>query len=400
MKKTFLTLGLALTTALSMAQPPQNQGGRPVPHADSLRPQMQNLFGPLTKRMQIHGYIQGGYEWNNKMEVQTNTFNMKRAGFALFAQVSDQWDFFFFHDLPSELQDFYTTFRATKGKGLSIRIGQMKNSIGLENPYSPAILELVDVTAQSTTFFAGTVDPLFASKVMYGRDLGAMILGELFNSHFKYEIGIWNGQGVNCTDKNNKKDFQAKLEYAPMPNLRFVTSGQKGKGVAADYCWFSPSAPYISPYNRNIKAGEEYDRDRWTFGVEYKTFATTPMSDWKKRPFSFRGEIMGGKDGDVNSLGGYAMMTIPLFSTLDAVASYDFINFNTTEDLKSTKYVIGLQYWFFNRCRVQLQYTRTDLENMTAGEPVIIPNPQGPPTIINNYQPDYDLLQLQVQIGF
>ena len=404
MKKTVLTTFLAASCALCFAQPPQGvrpDGGKPpvMQCGDSLQP-LKNLFGPLTKRIQLHGYVQAGYEWNNKMEKQTNTFNMKRTGLVAMAQVTDRWDFFFFYDCMTEVQDFYTNFRITNNKALNFRFGQMKNSLSLENQYSPANQEIIEVTSQAVTYLAGTVDPLYASKVMYGRDLGMMFFGEMFNSHFKYEIGLFNGQGVNINDKNNKKDFQLKLEYAPMPNLRFVTSGQKGKGCAADYCWLSPDAPFISPYNQKIKAGEDYQRDRWTFGTEYKTFATTPASDWKKRPFMIRGEVLGGKDGDVESFGGYFVTSIPIYSTLEAVASYDFLNYNTSEDLKSTKYIFGLQYWFFRQCRIMLQYTHNVLENMTIGEPIVIPNPQGPPTIKYNYQPDYDMIQLQFQIGF
>lgn len=399
MKKTVLTLGLAFWTALSMAQPPQNQGGRPpVPNGDSVRP-MQGLFGPLTKRIQIHGYMQGGYDWKNEDEINSNTFKFRRTIVVAFAQITDRWSFFFQHDFNSEVQEFYTDFRVTKDKGLNVRIGQMKNSFCLENPYSPASLELVEVTSQATTFLAGTVDPLYANKVMYGRDQGLILFGELFHSHFKYELGVMNGQGININDKNNKKDLLAKLEYAPMPTLRFVASGQKGKGVAADYCWVNPSADFISPYNKTIKAGQEYDRDRWSFGAEYKSFLTTPTSDWTKRPLSFRAEIMGGKDGDVESLGGYATATIPLFATVDAVASYDFMNYNKTDDIKCTKLIFGLQYWFYKNCRVQLQYTRSNWENMQTGA-VVVPNPMGPPTITPIYKPDFDMIQLQLQVGF
>ena len=126
---------------------------------------------------------------------------------------------------------------------------------------------------------------------------------------------------------------------------------------------------------------------------------TTPTSDWTKRPLSFRAEIMGGKDGDVESLGGYATATIPLFATVDAVASYDFMNYNKTDDIKCTKLIFGLQYWFYKNCRVQLQYTRSNWENMQTGA-VVVPNPMGPPTITPIYKPDFDMIQLQLQVGF
>ena len=407
MKKVCFSFLFAIAALFAVAQPPQgngqygpghehHQGGRP-PH-DTVSP-MQNLFGPLVKRFQVHGYVQAGYEWNNQNDVNMNEFNLKRTGLVVFAQITDRWSFFFFHDFNSEVQDFYTDFRITNSKALNVRFGQFKNSLSLENPYSPAVLELVDVTSQATTYFAGTVDPLFADKVMYGRDLGLEFFGELFTNHFKYELAVMNGQGINIKDRNNKKDFLAKLEYDPMPNLRFVTSGQIGRGSAPNYCWLNGSTDYISPYNQAIKAGEDYERDRWTFGAEYKTFVTTPTSDWKKRPFSIRAEYMGGKDGDVNSYGAYATTAIPLSKTLDAIASYDFINYNSDEDLKSTKLIIGLQYWFFRSCRVQLQYSHCMLDNMVSGVEVV-PQPMGPPQIIKTFQPDYDKIQLQVQVGF
>ncbi len=386
MKKSILTIALALIALALNAQPPQG---------DSTN--LRGLMGPLFKRIQVHGYIQGGYEWNNKLGKQTNEFNLKRSNVVALAQITDRWFFFFLHDFNSEVQEFYTDFRVTKGKGLNIRFGQTKTPLTMENPYSPDQLELIDVTSQATTYFAGTFDPLYSDKVMYGRDLGIMLHGELFNSHFKYQLGLFNGQGINVKDKNNKKDLVLNLEVAPIPNLRFVATGQIGKGCAADY---HLSDKFVSPYNQAITPGEDYDRDRYTFGFEYKTFPTPRIVDWKHRPFAIRSEIMGGKDGKVDALGAYATTVIPLFSTVDLVASYDFMNYNTKEDYKSTKYVIGLQYWFYSNCRIQLQYTRGVLENMTAGEPTIIPNQFGPPTIIPNLQPDYDMIQLQLQVGF
>lgn len=395
MKKSLLTLTFALVALFAAAQPPQGQPSQPNANRDSLSP--RTIFGPLFKRIQVHGYLQAGYEFNNKLGDNSNEFNFKRSNIVAFAQITDRWNFFFMHDFNSEVQEFYTDFRITKGKGLNIRFGQMKNSFGLENPYNPEQLELVDVTSQATTYLGGTYDPLFSNKVMFGRDLGVMLFGEIFNSKLKYELAVMNGQGINIKDKNNKKDYLAKLDFYAMPNLRFLVSGQLGTGCAAD---FHLSDKFVSPYNQSILPGENYRRDRWSIGSEYKSFVNNPQIEWKRRPLSIRGEVMGGVDGEVNSLGGYATATIPLFATFDAIASYDYINYNTDEDMQSTKYIIGLQYWFYSNCRIQLQYTRGILENLSAGEPTIIPNPQGPPTIIPNLQPDYDMVQLQIQVGF
>ena len=98
-----------------------------------------------------------------------------------------------------------------------------------------------------------------------------------------------NGQGINIKDKNNKKDYLAKLVFYAMPNLRFLVSGQLGTGCAAD---FHLSDKFVSPYNQSILPGENYRRDRWSIGSEYKSFVNNPQIEWKRRPLSIRGEVI------------------------------------------------------------------------------------------------------------
>ena len=42
---------------------------------------------------------------------------------------------------------------------------------------------------------------------------------------------------------------------------------------------------------------------------------------------------------------------------VDVIASYDYFNKSKVLDDKQTNYVVGLQYWFYPKCRVQAQYT-------------------------------------------
>ena len=43
-------------------------------------------------------------------------------------------------------------------------------------------------------------------------------------------------------------------------------------------------------------------------------------------------------------------------SAVGFVGSYDFFNYNVDRDMDQHKVVAGLQYWFYKRCRIQLQY--------------------------------------------
>ncbi|MBQ3680906.1 MAG: porin, partial [Paludibacteraceae bacterium] len=38
------------------------------------------------------------------------------------------------------------------------------------------------------------------------------------------------------------------------------------------------------------------------------------------------------------------------------VGSYDYFNFNTDLGMDQHKAIGGIQYWFYKKCRVQLQY--------------------------------------------
>ncbi len=328
--------------------------------------QKTNWMKEITSRIQFNGYAQGGYSWKDANGKQTNDFNLKRTLLWAKARITDRWSFLFMYDFSSVVQEFYTDYRFTKDKSLSVRLGQFKHSYSMENPMSPAALELIDVYSQAVLFLAGEgPDPL--NGVNYGRDLGLMVYGDLFNDHLHYELAVMNGQGINCKDRNNKKDIIARLEYKPIDGLRFVVSGQKGTGNAVD------SAAW-----NTISIGEDYRRDRISVGAEYKFGAFAPGKYKEARPVSLRGEFLAGKDGDVTSRGCYLTTCVPLTQGIDAVASFDFFDRNTSLRYDQTMATAGLQYWFYKKCRLQLQYTR----------------------VWSQFQKDYNWLQAQVQFAF
>jgi hypothetical protein len=325
----------------------------------------------LTSRITLNGYAQGGWSYQDPNDVKTNSYNLKRTLLWAKARITDRWSFLFMHDFSSVVQEFYTDYRVTKDNSLTVRLGQFKHSYTMENPMSPTQLELIDVYSQAVHYLAGEgPDPL--NGVNYGRDQGLMVFGDLFTGKFHYELAVMSGQGINRADKNYQKDLLAKLEYRPMDGLRFVVSGQKGKGHAVD------SAKW-----NTISVGDNYRRDRYSVGAEYK-FGRYGEGQYKEaRPVSIRAEWLGGKDGKVGSQGGYVTTCIPLIEGIDAVASGDYFNRNTKVDgWKQLNATIGMQYWFYRKCRLQLQYSRC-----ICGKR------------INNGK-DYNWLQAQMQVAF
>ena len=324
----------------------------------------------FTSRITLNGYAQGGWSYQNPNDKPQNAYNLKRTLLWAKARITDRWSFMFMHDFSSVVQEYYTDYRLSKGNELTVRFGQFKHSYTMENPMSPTQLELVDVYSQAVLYLAGEgPDPL--NGVNYGRDMGLEVYGDLAKGLVHYELALMSGQGVNRKDLNNQKDFIAKLELRPVDGFRVVASGYLGTGCAVG----------TAAWNPEINVGDNYKRNRYSVGAEYKTQPYTGSKYKEARPASIRAEWLGGQDGNVGSRGGYVTTTIPVVDALDIVASGETFDRNTKVDgWDQTNLTVGLQYWFYKKCRMQLQYTRCMCGDMIGK--------------------DYNWLQAQMQVAF
>jgi hypothetical protein len=321
----------------------------------------------ITSRVTLNGYAQGGYSWQDTENKHANEFNLKRTLLWAKARITDRWSFLFMYDFSSVVQEFYTDYRVTRNGALAVRLGQFKHSFTIENPLSPTVLELVDVYSQSVLFLAGEgPDPLHG--VQYGRDQGLMVYGNLLKDRLHYELAVMNGQGVNVHDGNRQKDYIGRIEVKPMRQLRVVASGQLGTGHAIG----------TANWNPGVKKGDDYRRNRVSAGFEWKSGAYAPGEYKEARPLSLRAEYLQGKDGEVTSRGAYLTTCVPCTKGIDVVASADFFDRNVDMSYNQTQLTIGAQYWFYKKCRLQLQYTRT----------------------LSQFQQDYNWVQAQMQVAF
>ena len=324
----------------------------------------------FTSRITLNGYAQGGWSYQDANDKPQNAYNLKRTLLWAKARITDRWSFMFMHDFSSVVQEYYTDYRLSKGNELTVRFGQFKHSYTMENPMSPTQLELVDVYSQAVLYLAGEgPDPL--NGVNYGRDMGLEVYGDLANGVLHYNLALMSGQGINRKDQNNQKDFIAKLELRPVQGFRVVASGYLGTGCAVG----------TAAWNPEINVGDNYKRNRYSVGAEYKTQPYTGSKYKEARPASIRAEWLGGQDGNVGSRGGYVTTTIPVVDALDIVASGETFDRNTkVEGWDQTNLTVGLQYWFYKKCRMQLQYTRCMCGDMIGK--------------------DYNWLQAQMQVAF
>lgn len=291
----------------------------------------------LASRIKLHAYAQAGYNYIHNKNARTeddNSFLMKRVLFWADAKITDRWSFLFMHNFSSVVQEYYTDYRITNNKALTVRFGQFKNAYTYENELSPARVEMIDICSEGVTYLAGCgSDPLYG--LQYGRDLGLALFGETNNKKLAYRMNILNGQGINKKDGNAEKDFIGRIDWKPVDGLTLVATGQLGRGHAIA----------TSPYVPEIQVGEDYRRNRWSAGFNYDC------------PYlHVRGEYLEGKDKDATSRGVYVTGRTPISKTVDFVGSYDFFNYNVDRHMDQHKGVAGIQYWFYKDCRLQLQY--------------------------------------------
>ena len=321
----------------------------------------------LASRITLNGYAQAGWAWQDAEGRTTNAYNLKRTLLWAKARITPRWSMLFMHDFSSVVQEFYTDLRLSRNKALTVRLGQFKHSYTMENPMSPAQLELIGVYSQAVLLLAGEgPDPLHGAN--YGRDQGLMVYGDVLGDRLHYELALMSGQGINRRDLNNQKDVMAKLEVRPAEGLRLVASGQLGTGCAVG----------TAAWNPTVTEGDNYRRNRYSVGAELKTGAYAAGEYKEARPVSLRAEWLGGQDGDAGSRGGYVTACVPVYKGIDVVASADYFDRNTSLRYDQTQATLGVQYWFYRKCRLQLQLTHT----------------------WSQFQRDYNWLQAQVQVAF
>ena len=273
------------------------------------------------------GYVQAGYQYTDT----SSDFFLKRVRLSLAGDiVAGKLDYKIqFEFCKPQLVDASIQYRPLPQ--LNLKVGQYKVPFSIENTeYIPTKLEFIEY-------------PLVVRKLMgfsdvcglsaTGRDLGATLCGGFFERDgyriLNYDLGVFNGEGMNTLDKNKSKDIAARLTLKPAAGLSICGSYYRGE--------------YGASYFR---------RERYGVGACYD-----------RGPLVVRGEWIGGctgrADGCFDSNGWYAMAGWRAPHDLTPVARVE----SFTEDdrigsaSRQTNYTVGLLWTPVKYLRCQLNYT-------------------------------------------
>lgn len=157
---------------------------------------------------------------------------------------------------------------------LGIKLGEYKRCFTFENPMNPWDIASGDYT-QLTKHFTGMGGDLYQGAANSGgRDLGIQIYGDAFKvgktQHYllHYQAGIYNGQGINTSDKDKEKDYIATVQLQPLKGLYVGVFGWSGSffdGAQSNY--FKRWAAGVS-YEGLFSARVEYARNIYADGAD------------------------------------------------------------------------------------------------------------------------------------
>lgn len=216
------------------------------------------------EHLRLSGYIQGGYRWDENAD-PSNTFYLHRARLSLTGDAAkEKIDYRLQVDMANspKICDLY--FRYKPLKELNLQLGQFKIPFSYENENcGPTTVEFIEYSYITTYLVRnnGLYDGISGAT---GRDIGFQLYGSIFEregySILNYNVGVFNGSGINAKDHNSSKDFIARVIVKPF----------KGFAVSGSYMYsetnFGGNRYFKSP---RFAAGVWYENGTWIGRAEY-----------------------------------------------------------------------------------------------------------------------------------
>ncbi|MBR2113743.1 MAG: porin [Prevotella sp.] len=352
MRRLTLLMALFATTAISVSAEEQESQETNAEKATIEVPAWVN-------NIKFSGYGMLQYQGQDQEGAESNTFNLRLARFILDGKIGD-------FDWRAQIQgtnvkgpgeptvqlvDLYAEWR--KYPEFKIRAGQFKRAFTYENPTHPI--------TQGWRAYADVINNLSGfgdrtgEKSSGGRDIGIQLSGDLFPNAdgrrlFHYQVGIYNGEGINEKDKDNRKDIIGGVWVMPIKGLRIGAFGWTGsRGGMLD-----PLTGEVRSVEKNRYAfSAEYSQDEYMFRAEY-----LHSQGWGAAKAANNVREIDYSKGD-KADGWYAFGIVPVIKgKLHAKARYQCYRAQKEWGTAKTSYEAGLNYFFTKNLEMHLEYAR------------------------------------------
>ena len=336
--------------------------------------------------VKLSGYGMLQYQYNGQKGAESNSFNVRMGRISLEGRIAQ--DFYWktqiqFNGNTSTLGnsprmvDLFAEWQ--KYEFFKVKIGQFKNPFTFENPMNPIDQGFMGY-AQNVSKLAGFSDRA-GEHSSNGRDIGLQFQGDFLKNNngrnlLHYQIGVFNGQGINTKDVDNQKNIIGGVWVMPVKGMRIGAFGWTGsyarKGTWNDnesgVTQYEPSMdengnPKIDSEGNPVTQAKTFSgtrklsQYRYAFSAEYKANDWTFRSEYiHSTGMAFAKSINNFNDADAKNCnlngkignkaqGVYALVIAPIISKkLYAKARYDMYEANGKTDMMKTQYEVGLNY--------------------------------------------------------
>ena len=339
--------------------------------------------------VKLSGYGMTQYQYSGQKNAESNSFNIRMGRIALEGRIAD--DFYWktqiqFNGNTSNLGssprmvDLFAEWQ--KYDYFKVKVGQFKNPFTFENPMHPIDQGFMGYS-QNVSKLAGFSDRA-GEHASNGRDIGLQLQGDFLKNAngrnlLHYQVGVFNGQGINTKDVDNQKNVIGGVWLMPVSGMRIGAFGWTGsyarKGnwtetVADPTSSVTPDATKKIEHKNEVRKlaqnryafSFEYKKEGWTVRSEYihstgKAFAKsiTSFNDANSKDCSLN-EKIGDKAQGVYGLVIAPLAQLPKNSRIDIKARYDMYQPNGKSNMQKTQYEAGLNFHIGKRFSILTEY--------------------------------------------
>ena len=280
-----------------------------------------NGFNLRLVRMALEGRAHQDFYWKVQMQINGNTYDPDKSSTDIRLV-----------DLFGEWQKF---------EFFKVKAGQFKRPFTFENPMHPITQGFMSYS-QNVSKLAGFSDRC-GGNASNGRDLGVQIQGDMMwlneRPLLHYQIGAFNGEGINQKDKDNRKDIIGGVWVMPVKGLRIGAFGWTGSQNVTN----KEGVNVRMQKNRYALSGE-YAQDDWTIRSEY-----IHSQGWNLAHTSDKAD------------GYYALFIAPIKKNkLHIKGRYDLYREAKEWGQSKTQYEIGADYMFTKNLQLNVEYARVN----------------------------------------